>query len=111
MILCQYFPAFKFLEDSVPAHLSHENTETMSRKLTVLPFPVLMKDQKKYSEVVDVLGQLEASKALASFQNLHFFAFYRTSRQLQSKSLIYKLENVQVLNIKFVRRAAGVRTA
>ena len=75
MILCQYFPAFKFLEDSVPAHLSHENTETMSRKSTVLAFPVLMKDQKKYSEVVDVLGQLEASKAMASFRNLVFAQF------------------------------------
>ena len=31
----------------------------MSRKSTVVPFPVLMKDEKKYSEVVDVLDQLE----------------------------------------------------
>ena len=58
-ILCQYFPAFKFLQDLVPAHLPHENTEAMSRKSTVVPFPVLMKDEKKYSEVVDVLDQLE----------------------------------------------------
>jgi hypothetical protein len=58
-ILCQYFPAFKFLEDLVPAHLEHENTEAMNKKSTVVPFPVLMKDEKKYSEVVDVLDQLE----------------------------------------------------
>ena len=58
-ILCQYFPAFKFLQDLVPVHLSHENTEAMTRKSTVVPFPVLMKDEKKYSEVVDVLDQLE----------------------------------------------------
>ena len=75
MTLCQYFPAFKFLQDSVPAHLSHENTETRSRKSAVVPFPVLMKDQKKYSEVVDVLDQLEASEAMASFQNLVFTQF------------------------------------
>ena len=31
----------------------------MSRNSTVVPFPVLMKDEKKYSKVVDVLNQLE----------------------------------------------------
>ena len=31
----------------------------MSAKSVVIPFPVLMKDEKKYSEVVDVLDQLE----------------------------------------------------
>ncbi len=45
-ILCQYFPAFKFLEDLEPAHLEHENTEAMNKKSTVVPFPVLMKDEK-----------------------------------------------------------------
>ena len=39
--------------------MPHENTEAMRRKSTVVPFPVLMKDEKKYSEVVDVLDQLE----------------------------------------------------
>ena len=58
-ILCQYFTAFKFLEDLVPAHLPHEHTEAMNTKSAVVPFPVLMKDEKKYSDVVDVIDQLE----------------------------------------------------
>jgi hypothetical protein len=57
-ILCQYFPAFKFLEDLVPAHLPHEHTEAINTKSVVVPFPVLMKDEK-YSDVVDVIDQLE----------------------------------------------------
>jgi hypothetical protein len=31
-MLCQYFTAFKFLEDLVPAHLPHEHTEAMNTK-------------------------------------------------------------------------------
>ena len=71
-ILCQYFPAFKFLQDLVPVHLLHENTEAMTRKSTVVPFPVLMKDEKKYSEVVNVLDQLET---MTSIQKLVFAQF------------------------------------
>jgi hypothetical protein len=58
-ILCQYFPTFKFLEVLIPDHLEHENMEAMNKKSTVVPFPVLIKDEKKYSEVIDVLDQLE----------------------------------------------------
>jgi hypothetical protein len=58
-ILCEYLPAFKFLQGLLPAQLPHANIETMNTKSTVVPFPVLMKDEKKYSEVVDVLDQLE----------------------------------------------------
>ena len=54
-ILCEQFPEFSFLQDLVPTHLPHVNLETMTRKSTVVPFPVLLKDETKYPEVVDVL--------------------------------------------------------
>lgn len=59
-ILCEFFPAFKFLQDLVPARLPHANNQAMDTKSTVVPFPVLIKDEKKYAEVVDVIDQLEA---------------------------------------------------
>jgi len=59
IILCEQFPGFRFLQDLVPTHLPHVNLKAMTRKSTVVPFPVLLKDEKKYTEVVDVLDQLE----------------------------------------------------
>lgn len=59
-ILCEHFSAFKFLQDLLPAQLPHDHLEEMNIKSTVVPSPVLMKDEKKYADVVDVLDQLEA---------------------------------------------------
>ena len=59
-ILFEFFPAFKYLEHLVPVHLPHANQEAMNTKSNVTPFPVLVKGEKKYSEVVDVLDQLES---------------------------------------------------
>jgi hypothetical protein len=59
-IMCEFLPAFKFLSYVVPVHLPHENQEAMNQKSNVIPFPVLLKDEKKYCEVVDVLDQLES---------------------------------------------------
>ena len=59
-ILCEHFPSFKFLQDLLPAQLPHDHLEEMNIKSTVVPFPVLMKDEKKYADVVNVLDQLEA---------------------------------------------------
>ncbi|XP_028412644.1 uncharacterized protein LOC114535543 [Dendronephthya gigantea] len=39
--------------------LHHENSATASRKSEIVTMPVLMKDEKKYSDCVDVLDQLE----------------------------------------------------
>ena len=58
-ILCKYFPAFKFLQDMVPVHLPHENLVAMNAKSTVFSFPVLIKDEEKYADIVGVLDQLE----------------------------------------------------
>lgn len=58
-ILCEFLPEFGFLKELIPAHLPTAYLQEMSAKSVVIPFPVLMKDEKKYSEVVDVLDQLE----------------------------------------------------
>ena len=58
-ILCEFLPEFGFLKELIPAHLPTAYSQEMSAKSVVIPFPVLKKDEKKYSEVVDVLDQLE----------------------------------------------------
>ena len=58
-IMCEFFPVFGFLKEIVPAHLPTNYSNYMGTKSVVIPLPVLMKDEKKYAEVVDVLDQLE----------------------------------------------------
>ena len=58
-ILCEQFPAFDFLKDIVAEHSPCQYQEEMKEKSVVVPLPVLMKDEKKYADVVDVLDQLE----------------------------------------------------
>lgn len=58
-ILVELFPAFQFLSDVVLAHAPCRYQAEMSCASTVVPFPVLMKDEKKYADVFDVLDQLE----------------------------------------------------
>lgn len=58
-ILVEFLPAFDFLQDVAPDHTPCEYHEEMNTKSVVVPLPVLLKDEKKYAEVVDVLDQLE----------------------------------------------------
>ena len=58
-ILCEEFPAFDFLVDVVPTRTPCQFQAEMGTQSVVVPLPVLMKDEKKYSDLVDVLDQLE----------------------------------------------------
>ena len=58
-ILCELFPAFQFLIGVVLERTPCRYQAEMSAQSVVVPLPVLMKDEKKYAEVVDVLDQLE----------------------------------------------------
>ena len=58
-ILCEFIPAFSFLKNIAHVHLQSNYKDKMDAKSVVVPFPVVMKDEKKYAEVVDVLDQLE----------------------------------------------------
>ena len=59
-ILCEVFPSFEFLKSVVPAKTPCRYQDEMGTESVVVPLPVLMKDEKKYAEVIDVLDQLEA---------------------------------------------------
>ena len=58
-ILCELFLAFDFLKDVLPGHTDCQCPREMSSQSVVVPSPVLMKDEKKYSDMIDVLDQLE----------------------------------------------------
>ncbi len=58
-IFVEFFPALHFLADLVPEHIPHEYSELMKQKSSVITMPVLMKDEKKYPDCVDVMDTLE----------------------------------------------------
>ena len=60
-ILIENFPEFSTLKLYVSEELSlrHEHSAAMEGKSEIMTLPVLMKDEKKYSNCVDLLDQLE----------------------------------------------------
>ncbi|XP_028418118.1 uncharacterized protein LOC114543248 [Dendronephthya gigantea] len=58
-LLFEHFPAFAIFKPYIPGATDCQQTKNMSAKSEVVTMPILMKDEKKYSECVDVLDQLE----------------------------------------------------
>lgn len=54
-ILCELFPSFNFLKDIHPAHTPCQYAVDMSSQSLAVLLPVSVKDEKKYSDLVDVL--------------------------------------------------------
>jgi hypothetical protein len=59
-ILCNTFDFFRFINAVVPDHTPCRYQPEMASQSVVVPLPVLMKDEKKYVDIVDVLDQLES---------------------------------------------------
>ena len=59
-LLFEHFPAFEMFMPVVPTTTKSNNDKEMSTKSEVLTMPIMMKDEKKYADCVDVLDQLEA---------------------------------------------------
>ena len=57
--MCEEFPTFDFLIGVIPTRTPCQYQAEIALQLVVVPMPVLMKDEKKYSDLVDVLDQLE----------------------------------------------------
>ncbi len=58
-LVFEHFPAFAMFKPYVPQATICQYAKEMSAKSEVVTTPVLMKEEKKYSECVDVLDQLE----------------------------------------------------
>lgn len=62
-IFLEFFkqPNFAVVKKLVPQHIMHQYTKEMSSKSEVFPLPIQFKDEKKYSDVVDILANHEAT--------------------------------------------------
>ena len=58
-LLFEHFPCFAMFKPYMSESTVCSHAEEMARKSEVITMPVVMKDEKKYAEVVDVLDQLE----------------------------------------------------
>ena len=77
-ILCKSFPAFHFLKDVCPYHTDCQYSREMISQSVVVPLPVLIKDEKKYSDMVDVLAQFKAAFVLPSMTWSTHYGFFQT---------------------------------
>ena len=63
-ILCDVIPVFECLKSVVPGltpcAIKMSSESVMSTESVEVPLSVLMKDEKKYAEVIDILDELEA---------------------------------------------------
>ena len=58
-LLFEHFPDFALFKQYIPKTTDSSHINKMSLKSEVVTMPILMKDEKKYSDCVDVLDQLE----------------------------------------------------
>ena len=69
-IIVDVFPKLNFLADLLPKHIPHQYSDEMKQKSEVVTMPVLMKDEKKYADCVDVMDTFEQW-----IQDIHTKAF------------------------------------
>ena len=58
-MLLEHFPSFGKFKAHMPEAICHPHAVEMSTKLEVITMPILLKDEKKCSDCVDILDQLE----------------------------------------------------
>ena len=59
-ILLEFFPFLKPFGKFIETHLKHKHSEETKDKSVVVNLPIIMKDEKRYSECVDIMDQLES---------------------------------------------------
>ena len=58
-VLLQKIPHLSFLKHVIPNHIAHPYKKEMSKKSIIVPLPMMMKDEKKYEDIVDILDGYE----------------------------------------------------
>lgn len=58
-VLVSSIPSLAFLKSVIPEHIHHIYEEDMSKKSIIVPLPMQLKDERKYSDVVDILDYYE----------------------------------------------------
>ena len=58
-ILSRNCTAFKWMESILPNHMAHSFSEVMSKPSKVFPLPIMLKNEAKYEECIDILDGYE----------------------------------------------------
>ena len=58
-VIVSNIPGLSFLKGVIPEHIDHIYQKEMSQKSVIVPLPMQLKDEKKYSDVVDILDYYE----------------------------------------------------
>lgn len=58
-IMCNHFPKFKWMASVLPDHIPQTYGDYVSQKSKVYPLPIVMKNEAKYEECVDILDHYE----------------------------------------------------
>ena len=58
-VLVAGIQSLSFLKSVIPKHIPHKYQEEMSEKSIIVPLPIQLKDEKKYSDIVDILDYYE----------------------------------------------------
>lgn len=66
-LMLKHFTAFEMFKQYTPETTECSHATEMKMKSEVVTMPVLMKDEKKYGEVVDILDQLEKTDSCDMF--------------------------------------------
>ena len=59
-VVCNFLPYFQLFEDFIPSKLSQPVSEKLSLKTKVVPMPVLMKNEQKAQDVIDILASYQS---------------------------------------------------
>lgn len=58
-LMAKHLTAFKWMEAVLPEHIQHRYSDHMSLKSEVHPLPIMMKNEAKYEDCVDILDMYE----------------------------------------------------
>ena len=68
-VLTQYFPALVLLAKVVPKHIPHHYTEEMSKKSEVFVLDVLMKNEAKHQDMIEIMKTYQKYLDDSGFSN------------------------------------------
>ena len=64
-MMARNIPAFKWLDSILPKHIPHAHSDTAARKSTVVPLKMILKNEAKYEDCVQILD--ETTKIMDGF--------------------------------------------